>query len=435
MLDFARRKFDAEREQAWLFFNQNPFAGPLSEYPDESQIFLPYFLFDWDDCSAAPRRGKQHKPGVVATAFINEYGERLTDLERMIFDIGIAAPVSFYEVINCTPGHGMLLKDTLIGSETEVEEHSASQILRRGDLCYGQICPQPGVNTMSRMAPIAIPPGYKTQVIALRQILQRKIARQGRELAAEDLTRNAHAIRATYLGIRNAMRTPPKLVNTDGEPYILHTLSFRIGSAQVAFDALARLAWGFPKQELLEAAKVDRDGTLRSVNFDWIKKGNAMHKTWDNTIMGHVKISGSSLVVEVNSASRAKKIREEIERRLGLAVTHLSTSTETPEQAIASSKHVNPGANGSVVVPSGSAPIDPEVQKLFKERLREQMLGWVHQKIPALGGSTPMRAVATNDGREAVESILLEWERSQEKAASPDEILVDIDEIRRRLKL
>ncbi|MFP3929200.1 MAG: antitoxin Xre/MbcA/ParS toxin-binding domain-containing protein, partial [Desulfobacteraceae bacterium] len=37
--------------------------------------------------------------------------------------------------------------------------------------------------------------------------------------------------------------------------------------------------------------------------------------------------------------------------------------------------------------------------------------GWVHETLPALGGMTPLEAVKTPDGREAVESLLLGMER------------------------
>src|SRR5713226_2429195 len=80
---------------------------------------------------------------------------------------------------------------------------------------------------------------------------------------------------------------------------------FRSGLRAVAFEALAPLAWGHSKAELLSDAELDEDGVVRSVELPWIKKGNRRIKSWDNTILGHIRISGQSLIAEVNSKERA----------------------------------------------------------------------------------------------------------------------------------
>ena len=170
-----------------------------------------------------------------------------------------------------------------------------------------QLCLLPEVTTLGRWAPVCIPPGKKAAIVGLRGKLRKKIAKQNRELTAADLIRYREKIRTVYLDIRDGMRIPPRLTNTDGDPLVLHTLTFRTGSAHAAFEALAPLAWGASKKELLQSAKLDDDGTLRSVELPWLKKGNRMHKEWETTVLGHIRISGRSLVVDVNSEKRASK--------------------------------------------------------------------------------------------------------------------------------
>ncbi len=51
--------------------------------------------------------------------------------------------------------------------------------------------------------------------------------------------------------------------------------------------------------------------------------------------------------------------------------------------------------------------------------------GWVDMKIPALGLRTPREAMRTADGREAVEALLIDFERG--KAIQPE-----LDELNRR---
>ncbi len=45
-------------------------------------------------------------------------------------------------------------------------------------------------------------------------------ASQNRELTAADLIRYREEIRTAYLDIRDRMRIPPRLTNTDGDPLI-----------------------------------------------------------------------------------------------------------------------------------------------------------------------------------------------------------------------
>jgi len=75
------------------------------------------------------------------------------------------------------------------------------------------------------------------------------------------------------------------------------------------------------------------------------------------------------------------------------------------------------------------------MQKAFAAYMQEQVEAWVHQKIPALGGSTPLQAVADPEGREIVEALLLGWERDLEKPGAPGSFRPDIDALRRLLNL
>jgi hypothetical protein len=129
-------------------------------------------------------------------------------------------------------------------------------------------------------------------------MLRRRIARQKRPLNTEDLRRYADEIRATYLLIRDSFNTPPRLCNTDGDPLVFHSLTFQIESAESAFEALAPLATGRSKEELLETVAFDDRGKLRGVSFDWLKKGNSRMPRWDNTILGSIKVSVDSLHAE-----------------------------------------------------------------------------------------------------------------------------------------
>jgi len=434
LMAFARKRFGNEILEAWMDFNQTDVPPPIGEDFSEGQIFFPYLLFDWNPHQPA-LRSKRPKPGLIAQEYILVKSRKLSDLEGLILSLSIAQPVSFYEVLRCDPGHGMLLRDILIGGEVEVEEHKGSQHVRKGDILYGQLCPLPDVITLSRMAPLAILPGKKAAVVALRAQLRRKIAKQERELTALDLIRYREMIRAVYLDIRDGLRVPPRLQNTDGDPLAFHTLTFEIGSPQVAFDALASLAWGESKEDLLDGAETAADGVLLGISFDWRQKGNAMHKTWDNTILGHLKIAGRTLTVEVNSAQRARRIREEIEQRLGILGRHRGTVSQTPEQMMATRKQTNNSIPSSAKPNEDKYDVEPEALEAVRANMRREMEAWVDLKLPILGGRTPRQAVQDPDGREIVEGILLDWERSAAQPSMAKFLEPDVAMIRRLLHL
>jgi hypothetical protein len=64
----------------------------------------------------------------------------------MFLEQATTQPLSFYEMVWNEPGERVLVRDVLIGGETEVIERSGSQNLEPGDLLFAQICFEPWVS-------------------------------------------------------------------------------------------------------------------------------------------------------------------------------------------------------------------------------------------------------------------------------------------------
>jgi hypothetical protein len=434
MMRFAARKFGEQVYEAWQDFNMSDIPEPLEESGEERRIFMPYFLFHWDP-DRPPRRRMAHRKGVVAHWYMLEKLKQLTAMERLFLEQATTQPLSFYEVLWSEPGDRMVVQDVLIGGKTEVIERSASRTLRQGDMIYAQIWHQPELAVLGCCAPLCIPPDKKVQVVELRKKLRKRIAKQTRDLTADDLLRYGDTIRGVYLGIRDALYTPPQLCNTEGDPLLFHTLTFQIESAEAVFERLASLAVGHSREELLNHAELDESGKLRRVDFDWIREGNHKFKTWDNTILGYIKISEGCLIAEVNSENRARRLRREIEKRLGPIGVHQSTVAQTLEEMRKDSAQQKAAKAESQDAEVDVLLLDPEVRKQLQSTIQKQVEGWVHQKIPALGGRTPIEAVRDPDGKEVVEALLLHWERHDERDVSRNQIRPDINAIRRLLNL
>jgi hypothetical protein len=435
MMQFAARNFASSIDDAWCDFNMTDLPSPLDESGAESQIFLPYFLFHWDPRRPRSAKRANRRAGTVTRAYELEKMANLSETDRLLLEQATTQPVSFYDVLWCDPGERIGLRDVLIGTETEVIERTASRSVQKGDIVYGQIWNWESISILGCLAPICVPPRRKAAVIALRKKLQRKIKKQNRDLTAADLVRYADDIRLAYLDLRDSLNTPPRITNTDGDPLVFHTLTFQIESAEAAFEALAALAVGRSKQDLLDQAKFETTGALRTVTFEWLKKGNRKISSWDNTILGKITISNHSLVAEVNSEKRARRLQAEILRRLGSSATHQSTVTRTVDEALA--KSAKPQTRRSKIAEETSDEIlrDPDVRKRMQEELQKQVEMWVHEKIPILGGRTPTQAVGDPEGREIVESLLLQWERHTRENNDPRDIRPDVGALRWMLNL
>jgi len=192
---------------------------------------------------------------------------------------------------------------------------------------------------------------------------------------------------------------------------------------------------GVSKEDLLEEAERNPDGSLHSVEFAWIKKGNKLHESWENTVLGHLKISGKTLLVEVNSVNRAIRIRGEIDQRLGSQANHVGTETESPEQMMKQAKQRKALRGAEEKIDEDDLMRDPEVRRQIEAQVQKQVEGWVRTKVPALGGRTPLQAVTDPDSREMVEALLQGWERQYEVPGPASIVRPDINALRRLLNL
>lgn len=68
------------------------------------------------------------------------------------------------------------------------------------------------------------------------------------------------------------------------------------------------------------------------------------------------------------------------------------------------------------------------------EFMREHYRQWLHEKLPALNGKTPLQAVKTKNGREKVEALLRDFELRKTDANLPVDPSI-FDELRERLGL
>ncbi len=433
VLEFTVRNFGDRFEEAWEDFNFGDIDGPFDPKDPFSMLFIPFFIFLWDPENPDGETTDNIRGGIIAREFLLKNGPRLTEMERDLLRSNMTTPFTFYEILSVQQEQGFSARDILTNLNFQVHEKTGTRSLAVGDILYGQMCHVGGITTMSFNAPYPIPPRLKAEVIKLRQILRE--TKGSREfLSEQDLREFADDTRERYLEIVDQMMAPPVLVNTDGELLEFHTMKFEVPSAQAAFDALAPLHDGVPPEALLHSAEYGSNGALSKVEIQWLKKGNKQFKTWENTVHGKIRIHGRSLEAEANSEERARKLRREIEKRLGRdGAIYQGTEVKKSEEVLDMLQREGPSRMKSSRRIEKEIEEDPESQKAARDFMQKEYDAWVDKKLPVLGGRTPKQAVKDPDGREIVESMLLQFERTlQDK---PESVRPDLSGIRKRLNL
>jgi hypothetical protein len=303
--------------------------------------------------------------------------------------------------------------------------------MQPGDLLFGQLASVDHLTMLEASNGFAISPIEKAQIIAFRAFL----ASVEPEITHEVLRDWNFELLELFHEIADRAFNPPVpiLQNTDGEPISPHKLVFDLKAApQAAFDALKHLTLDETDEDILEDATRDSEGRLTGVHFRWKKRGNKIHASWDNTLLGSIEIDGARLVAEVNSAARADAVRKEIEAALGEGVRYRASEIQSPEklradlQAAGEQRRASHGGRGGAAGRDGAAAEErnrlnelPEVREKVTEMLEAHWEHWVDQALPILGNRPPMDAVKDRDGREIVESLVIEAERYARKGNLP----------------
>ena len=393
------------------------------------QLFMPWFFHCWSPDPIATMVGNKSLHNMIPTAvYLSSKGRRLDPLLRRYLESLLTAPFTFFEVMACDPGTGMTLRNVMTQEEHAVTERGLSQGVQRGDLLFGQLASVDRLTMVEACNGFAIPPMEKAPIIELRA----HIASAHPVITHQVLRDWDFELLDLFHEITDRLYNPrlPTLQNTDGEPLSLHKLVFDLNSPpQAVFDALKHLALDELDEDLLSDATRDSEGTLTRVRFSWKKRGNKKHAGLDNTVLGWIEIDGARLVAEVNSEARASAIRQKIEAALGKCVRYRASEIQSPERMLADLRAAGGIRDGAASRESDRLAEIPEVRAKISEMMAAHWEHWVDEQLPILGNRTPMEAVKDADGREIVESLVIQGERSGRSPNMPTD-----EDVFRRLR-
>ena len=388
------------------------------------QLFMPWFFHCWSPDPIATMVGEKSLHNVIPTAaYLSSERRQLDPLLRRYLESLLTAPFTFFEVLACDPGTGMTLRDVMTQEEHAVTERGASQGVQPGDLLFGQLASVDRSTMLEACNGFAIPPIEKAPIIELRaQIasahpaIDHEVLRDW-DIEARSISRNAdastiHSCRRCRTERRNLFRCTTRI-----RPQPTRLLSMRW-----------HLALDEPDEDLLaDATRIP--GTSSHACVSPGSASNKKHAGWDNTVPGWIEIDGKRLTAEVNSEGRAGAIRKKIETALGKGVRYRASEIQSPDRMLADLRTAGGIGDGAASGENDRLAEMPEVRAKISEMMAAHWEHWVDQPLPILGNRTPMEAVKDADGREVVESLVIQGERFGHNAAMPTD-----EDVFRRLR-
>ena len=352
----------------------------------------------------------------VLDHYLEDRGRHLSRAERAWFTTQQAAWLSVWEVTEVDPGKTVTLHDLLSGETRSVHEVGGSRTLVIRDALLARVVDHDGLSLLCGVHPRPLPPFEAAEVVRrARGKLRRKRAVPVERLRAEPFGR--YLIRRWEEAVEEldvACEIPPKLENTDGDPLLLTTDHFEVvaGARSAVQERLAAL----------EGAEPEEAGEHRAV-YIFLRPGNAQHADWDNTVVGHARLSDTALQLETNSRVRADALRKQVENACGDRIRHRAREHTDPLSPKAAPPEHDPAPG----------PTGPEVEQLLLEFKQRHYADWADQQLPALDGKTPREAVRTAEGKAAVDVLLKDMENREQRSAGG--AAFDFSVLRRELRL
>ena len=314
---------------------------------------------------------------------------------------------SIYEIIHVVRQKSITLKDILRGHKITIHEKLGSETLKKGYVIMARIVTINEDSIACGICPQALPPHCLLSMVEFKQNFTKNKFFTDGMLFELDLE-----IRTHYLDLINELNENPfpKLQNTDGDEFSMHTIYYSLSCSPLrAFEALAELAEGMNQSELAQDGVYNSYNQLIEISFPWCVTGNNINKDWSNTVYGHITIKDNSLVIEVNSAKRAKAILEEINTHLSKEEATYLHTTQKSIQDLLKEPHE-----------SLDNPCDdsPEIQAILKEMNHQHWVSWLDTEIPALNHVTPRKAAKTAKGRELLDALFVDFHNKNQSGFS-----------------
>jgi hypothetical protein len=348
-------------------------------------------------------------------------GRRLTARDQAWIQAQKQSWFSIWEVKAVTRGQGLTARDLFTGEERTVIERAATDCMALHDGFLGRVVDFEGLSLLCGVYPRLLPPRPLSMLLtSIRKIsrLPKKnvtIERLRAAMSFEDWCNAWGGMVDEYY--REASKLP-ELHNTDGDPILLTKDHFN-------FDASHR---SDIETKLRELSDYQDDDLPKQQLFTFLRPGNAMHKSWETTVIGRALLRERELVLETNSIRRADELRASVEAALGGLVRRRVRQHEDP----AAMMRNLPKGSGTPRSEKREPP-PPEALEALRQMKRNHYRDWLDTAIPALSDMTPREAA--KKARSRFDLILLLKEMENRESRLPEAERFDISTLREELGL
>ena len=329
-----------------------------------------------------------------------------------------------YEVVAVQPGHGVTIRDLLIGGDPiDVIEVSGSRQIVQWDKLAARVVEHGGKRVFTGAVFPLTTERSEALIDELRAMLHGLAEKAG--MAAEafrDEAANVMREAAPKIGglriaqiLASLHRPLPKLTNRDGDAIEFVEARYPLTSGN-GKDAITRL----------DAEPALRRTGARPTTWDWVAKvsehpsgatspggGIALdsHPDGDagHVVHANLTLTGKQLELSVNSRRRLERVRAFIEPLLAGLIGEPEVAIKSVEDAMAENRDAPASPRRSV-----PKRVEREVTQRF---LDTHYRSWLDEKIPALDGKTPREAARDFEGREQLVALLKELENREARRA------------------
>lgn len=352
----------------------------------------------------------------IAETFLEQNGAGLSEEERAWFAAQLTAWLSFWEVTHVGPGR-VDVHDLLTGERRSVNEVMGSKSLSTRDTLLARVVDFRGTSYFGGMYGRCLSPLEASDVVAT---VRGKLRIRKGNVPIERL-RDASAGRQMIHWWSDAIArfderrsNPPVLTNTDGDPLLFVNDSF-------PFDGKLRREI---EQRVSVMDGVDgvstEDGETIAV---FVRPGNRVHKSWENTVTGRVIVARDTLRIETNSEQRADALRRRVRDACAGLLGEGTRKTESGAEMMRREKERPSPAKWKP-----PAPYELEALRQAKEAHYRE---WLDMPIPLLGGKTPRAATRAKKSREQLDLLLRDIEHREGRL--PEGERLDVSRLRTAL--
>lgn len=358
---------DARAKKALVkYFGSNEVVGRvLTEFKhfEPMASFVEWFVADY----RVTRRSKTVIESLLAKKSLSPWQRELLEARRQ-------ARLSIYRVQYCEPGSHLVVEDVTDGSLHTVHDQLLSEALSRG-----LVLPM----RLSTVAEWVFPalggppiPSFGAQ----RALFH--LERLGVDLTPQGLRAAGPRLGSLWRFLLGEKDRPLRVANTDSELLEFQTATFKVSNVKE-----------------LERALREQPG----VEFDesegqwvWSRTNSSGPDAGRDTLLGRLNLIDDTLVVEVNSAERLRRIRLWVDKLPGVRfVSARSEAWDRTDRPLDDRLESKP-----------AAPPSPELRKALEDAIHENALRWLDTPIPILDGLTPRQACKTEAGRRRVAIII-----------------------------